>query len=50
VIFVVYYILLSAADSLGETGTLNPVIAMWIPNIVLGVATFILFWRATQET
>jgi len=50
VIFVVYYILLSAADSLGETGTLNPVIAMWIPNIVLGAATFILFWRATQET
>ncbi|MBW2003719.1 MAG: LPS export ABC transporter permease LptF [Deltaproteobacteria bacterium] len=50
VIFVVYYILLSAADSLGETGTLNPVIAMWIPNMVLGAATFVLFWRATQET
>ena len=49
-IFVVYYILLSAADSLGETGTLNPVIAMWIPNMVLGAATFIMFWRATRET
>jgi lipopolysaccharide export system permease protein len=49
-IFVVYYILLSAADSLGETGTLNPVIAMWVPNMVLGAATFILFWRATRET
>jgi len=50
VIFVVYYILLSAADSLGETGALNPVIAMWIPNMVLGAAIFIVFWRATQET
>jgi len=49
VIFVVYYILLSAADSLGETGTLNPVIAMWIPNMVLGTATFILFWRARRD-
>jgi lipopolysaccharide export LptBFGC system permease protein LptF len=45
----VYYILLSAADSLGETGALNPVIAMWIPNMVLGAATFILFWRAKRE-
>jgi len=50
VIFVVYYILLSAADSLGETGTLNPVVAMWIPNMVLGAATVILFWRAARET
>jgi lipopolysaccharide export system permease protein len=50
VIFVVYYILLSAADSLGETGALNPVIAMWIPNMVLAAATFILFWRAKRET
>ncbi|MBW2106400.1 MAG: LPS export ABC transporter permease LptF, partial [Deltaproteobacteria bacterium] len=41
---------LSAADSLGETGTLNPAIAMWIPNMVLGAATLILFWRARQET
>jgi lipopolysaccharide export LptBFGC system permease protein LptF len=49
VIFVVYYILLSAADSLGETGTLNPVVAMWIPNMVLGTATFMLFWRATRD-
>jgi len=48
-IFVVYYVLLSAAGSLGETGTLNPVVAMWIPNMVLGAATFILFWRATKE-
>jgi len=42
--------MLSAADSLGQTGILNPVVAMWIPNMVLGAATFILFWRATQET
>jgi lipopolysaccharide export system permease protein len=49
VIFVVYYILLSAADSLGETGTLNPVLAMWIPNMVLGATTFVLFWRAIRD-
>jgi len=49
-VFMVYYILLFVSDSLGETGTLNPVVAMWIPNMVLGAATFILFRRAAQET
>ena len=48
-IFVCYYILLSAADSLGETGTINPVLAMWIPNVVLGVATATLLWRASRD-
>jgi len=49
VIFVIYYILLSAADSLGETGKLSPVLAIWIPNMVLGVTTFILLWRAARD-
>ena len=48
-IFVIYYIFLSAADSLGETGTLNPLLAMWIPNMVLGAATLILTWLATRD-
>lgn len=41
-VFVAYYILLSAADSLGETGAIDPALAMWIPNMVLGCATFVL--------
>jgi len=49
-VFMVYYILLFVSDSLGETGKLNPVLSMWIPNMVLGAATFILFWGATRET
>ena len=48
-VFIVYYILLSAANSLGETGSINPILAMWIPNIVLGAATFILIWRAARD-
>lgn len=49
VIFVIYYILLSATDSLGETGKLNPFLAIWIPNMVLGFTTFILLWRAARD-
>ncbi|UCH06662.1 MAG: LPS export ABC transporter permease LptF [Deltaproteobacteria bacterium] len=50
VVFTVYYILLSSADSLGETGTVNPVLAMWIPDMVLGVATVILIWWAARHS
>jgi lipopolysaccharide export system permease protein len=49
-IFMIYYILLTAADSLGETGKLNPILAIWIPDVVLGATTFLLFWRITRET
>jgi len=48
-IFMVYYILLSAAGSMGETGKLNPALAIWIPNMVLGAATFILYWWAARD-
>jgi lipopolysaccharide export system permease protein len=44
VIFTVYCIVLSSADSPGGTGTINPALAMRIPEIVLGVATLALVW------
>jgi lipopolysaccharide export system permease protein len=44
VIFAVYCILLSSADSPGGRGTINPALAMRIPEIVLGVATLALVW------
>jgi len=49
-VFMIYYILLFVSDSLGETGKLNPVLAMWIPNMVLGATTLILLWRAARDT
>jgi lipopolysaccharide export system permease protein len=49
VIFMIYYIFLLAADSLGETGKLNPVLAMWIPNMVLAATTFALLWRTARD-
>jgi len=48
-IIVIYYILLSGADSLGRTGSLNPVLAMWIPNMLIGATTLILFWQKARE-
>ncbi len=49
-IFTGYYILLSSADSLAETGTINPALAMWIPDMVLGVTAVTLIWRAVRNS
>jgi len=48
-VFMIYYILLFVSDSLGEIGKINPVLAMWIPNMVLGATTFILIWRTARD-
>ncbi|MBW2342140.1 MAG: hypothetical protein JRF50_17665 [Deltaproteobacteria bacterium] len=36
--------------SLVETGTINPAVAMWIPDMVLGIAAVTLIWRAARNS
>jgi len=49
-VFMIYYILLFVADSLGKPGKLNPILAMWMPNMVLGAITLIMFWRMARDS
>ena len=44
-----YYLLLTVGEALGKKAVLPPVIAMWLPNIVLGIAGGYLFQRALHE-
>ena len=39
-VFVAYFAMLSLGVALGETGVIHPVLAVWIPNIVVGAAAF----------
>lgn len=48
-IFLAYYVLLSAARSLGESGALPPALGMWLPNLLLGALAAFMFVRACQE-
>jgi lipopolysaccharide export system permease protein len=50
VILMIYYILLLGADAVGTTGKVNPVLAKWIPNMVMGAATLMLVWQAARDT
>lgn len=49
VIIVAYYLILTIGDTLGKKGTLAPAIALWLPNVILGVIGVSLFHWAIQE-
>jgi lipopolysaccharide export system permease protein len=48
-IFLFYYILLSAAKSLGESGIVPPALGMWMPNLLLGTLAVGMFVQACRE-
>jgi lipopolysaccharide export system permease protein len=49
ILFLVYYILLSMGWSFGESGTLPPVLGMWIPNVVMGGIGIYLLTRMKKQ-
>lgn len=42
--FFVYYIMSSACSAFGRNGAINPFLAAWLPNIVMGTAGTLLLW------
>ena len=49
VVFLSYYLLLSAAWSFGESGFYPPVVGMWVPNIVFGLLGLLMFRQELKE-
>lgn len=50
VMIIINYILLMLAETLGRDGTLNPALAVWFPNILMGILALILIIRVSRET
>lgn len=48
-LFLVYYTMLSLGVTFGESGVLNPVIGLWLPNITFAVISVILLKMAVME-
>jgi lipopolysaccharide export system permease protein len=48
-LFMLYYIMLVGGEELCERGSLYPSVAMWTPNIVIGIAGLYLFYRTIYE-
>jgi len=49
IMFMLYYILLVGGEELCERGALYPAIAMWLPNIVIGIAGLFLFIKIIYD-
>jgi lipopolysaccharide export system permease protein len=47
---VIYYALLSFGKALGDRGAFHPFVALWFPNIVIGVIALHLFRKALYES
>jgi len=48
-VFLVYFIILSGATNLAETGTFPAVLAFWIPNVLMTVASVFFIIKRGQE-
>src|SRR5579862_6785832 len=44
ILFFVYYLMTSAASAFGRNGAIDPYLAAWIPNIIMGSAGALLLW------
>ncbi|MHB8148285.1 MAG: LptF/LptG family permease, partial [Vulcanimicrobiaceae bacterium] len=42
--FFVYYLMTTAAAAFGRNGAINPFLAAWVPNILMGTAGAVLLW------
>ncbi|UCF82788.1 MAG: LPS export ABC transporter permease LptF [Desulfobacteraceae bacterium] len=45
IVFLIYYMCFAGARSICETGTITPVIGVWIPDAFLLIICIFLFWR-----
>ncbi len=49
VVFVFYFALLSVGVALGESGVLPPMLAVWLPNIVIGISAYFTLQKMGTE-
>ena len=48
-VFLFYYVLLTAARTLVDSGWYPPVIGIWLPNMVIGAAALYMLRQANRE-
>jgi lipopolysaccharide export system permease protein len=46
----VYYVLLSFGKALGDKGLLQPIPALWLPNVTIGFIALVFFRKAMRES
>jgi lipopolysaccharide export system permease protein len=49
VIFIIYYLFMNAAFTLGKDGTLPPALGVWLGNIVFSILAAYMVWEASRD-
>ncbi len=49
-IFMIYYVGLTAGESLAKRGLLDPAIAMWVSNVIIGIVGLWGVWLVSRES
>lgn len=49
-VMLVYYTLSTALESIGENGSINPILAVWGSNAIMGAAAVYVFYKAHRES
>ena len=47
--FILYYILIVGAEQLADKNQLNPILSMWLPNIILGTLGIYLIYKNSKN-
>ncbi|NIQ87807.1 MAG: YjgP/YjgQ family permease, partial [Deltaproteobacteria bacterium] len=50
VLFLLYYLFVSATKALGQDGPYPPAIGLWLPNVIFGVLAVILWIKTARES
>jgi len=50
VLFLLYYLFVSAAKALGKDGPYPPAIGLWLPNVIFGVLAVVLWIKTARES
>ncbi len=48
--FILYFVFISTGEKLADRGRLSPWLAMWLPDIVMGITGLFLLHQSVQET
>lgn len=48
-IFILYYVMLTAGQVFGEMGVVPPAVGLWIPNVIVGFGGLVMLQRAAKE-
>ena len=49
IFFVIYWSFLIIGEDLSDRGKINPLITMWTPNIILGILSYYLYKKISEE-